>query len=134
MSESNETYEAIDTPWRRSPEELGASLGEWVSRVLVPGATVGNLSQPGNGMSSESMLFDATLGGVTEQFVARLAPQPQFIPVFETYDIDMQAKVMQLVGERTSVPVPVVAAVELDPSVLDVPFLVMRRLPGDAPS
>jgi aminoglycoside phosphotransferase (APT) family kinase protein len=134
MSESGDTYEAIETPWRRSPEELGASLGEWVSRVLVPGAAVSNLSQPGNGMSSESMLFDATVDGVTEQFVARLAPQPQFIPVFETYDIDMQAKVMTLVGERTTVPVPVVAAVELDSSVLDVPFLVMRRLPGDAPS
>ena len=134
MSEDNETYEAIDTPWRRSPEELATSLREWVDRVLLPGATITNLSQPGNGMSSESLLFDATVGGVTEQFVARLAPQPQVIPVFETYDIGMQARVMQLVGERTSVPVPEVVAVELDTSVLDVPFLVMRRLFGEAPS
>lgn len=134
MSEQNETYEAIDTPWRRSAEEVAEGLTSWVDRVLLPGATISGLSQPGNGMSSESLLFDATADGVTHRFVARMAPLPAVIPVFETYDLDLQARAMRLVAERTSVPVPEVAAVELDASVLDVPFLVMRRLSGDAPS
>ncbi len=40
---------------------------------------------------------------------------------------------MNLVRARTDVPVPDVRWVELDPQWLGTPFLVMRRIDGEAP-
>ena len=126
-------YEGIDTPWRRDPAELEGRLAEWALQTFGHDALISNVKAPDNGMSSESALFDVTIGGVTEGYVARMAPRPDVIPVFRDYDIELQAKAMSIVGERTSVPVPSVPFIELDTSVLDVPFLVMNRLSGEAP-
>ena len=89
---------------------------------------------PENGMSSESVLFDVDVNGAVDHYVARLAPLPSLVPVFQNYDIEMQAKVMRLVGERTDVPVPEVPFVILDESYLQTPFLVMKRSSGKAPT
>jgi len=128
------TYEAMSTPWRRDPAELTGRLTEWALETFGAGSAVTNVTAPDNGMSSESALFDVSIDGVTTQYVARMAPLPNVIPVFQDYDIELQAKAMRLVGERTSVPVPEVPFVVLDESILDVPFLVMKRLPGTAPT
>ena len=45
----------------------------------------------------------------------------------------MQFEIMHGLGRHTSVPVPEVVWLEDDPSVLGVPFLVMKRVEGDAP-
>ena len=58
---------------------------------------------------------------------------PDVYPVFPEYDIELQAKCMDLVRARTDVPVPDVRWVELDPQWLGTPFLVMRRIDGEAP-
>ena len=58
---------------------------------------------------------------------------PDVFPVFPEYDIELQAKCMKLVRARTDVPAPEVRWVELDPQWLGTPFLVMRRIDGDAP-
>ena len=139
MSEETEsdeapTYVGTDTPWRRDPSELAAQLAAWARQAIDADARVDNVVAPENGMSSESVLFDVTAGGTVDHLVARLAPLPSLVPVFEHYDIEMQADVMRLVGERTSVPVPEVPHVVLDVSFLQVPFLVMRRLSGRAPT
>ena len=84
-------------------------------------------------MSSETVLFEMTVGGETERYAARLAPMPEVYPVFPEYDIELQAKCMNLVRARTDVPVPDVRWVELDPQWLGTPFLVMRRIDGEAP-
>src|SRR5262249_25538662 len=44
-----------------------------------------------------------------------------------------QARCMQIVRARTEVPAPEVAWVELDDQWLGTPFLVMKRIDGDAP-
>ena len=54
---SDETIE-LDTPWRRDPEELAARLTEWARVKIDPAVTVCNTSAPGNGMSSETVLFE----------------------------------------------------------------------------
>ena len=133
MSEEG-TFEVTATPWRRDPEELKTRLTEWVLATFGEGSTIANVVAPDNGMSSESVLFDVTLDGATTQYVARMAPMAHVIPVFETYDIELQARAMKIVGERTTVPVPEVPHVVLDTSILDVPFLIMKRLPGTAPT
>lgn len=124
----------IDTPWRRTTDEIGPRLEEWARQAISPEARLGSIKLPENGMSSESMLFDVQHDGTVDHLVARLAPLPSLVPVFQHYDIELQAKAMRLVGERTDVPVPEVTHVELDPSVLDTPFLVMRRVEGQAPT
>jgi aminoglycoside phosphotransferase (APT) family kinase protein len=134
MSNSADEFEGIDTPWRRSPAELETRLATWAESAFGHGAVVSNTVAPDNGMSSESVLFDVTQEGATAQYVARMAPLPTVIPVFEHYDIELQAKAMKVVAEHTDVPVPEVPFVVLDDSILDVPFLVMKRLPGTAPT
>ena len=124
-----------ETPWRREPEELGQGLGRWASEAIGPDARIEDLVAPDNGMSSESILFDVVDGsGGREHYVARLAPLPSLVPVFPTYDIELQARCMRLVGERTDVPAPQVPFLVQDESFLQVPFLVMERIDGRAPS
>jgi aminoglycoside phosphotransferase (APT) family kinase protein len=133
MPPEEEAAMHIETPWRRDLEEVGPAMEKWARAVLGPDAHVSEAGSPGNGMSSETVLFEMTLGGETERYAARLAPMPEVYPVFPEYDIELQAKCMRLVQARTDVPVPDVRWVELDPQWLGTPFLVMRRVDGEAP-
>lgn len=121
-------------PWRRAPEELAAGLGAWARVALSPAAELGAVVAPANGMSSETVLFDVDVDGRVEPLVARMAPLPSVVPVFEDYDLAMQARLMALLAEHTAVPVPTVRSVVLDDGFLGVPFLVMDRAAGQAPS
>jgi aminoglycoside phosphotransferase (APT) family kinase protein len=133
MPPEEEAAMHIDTPWRRDLEEVGPAMEKWARAVLGPDARVSEAGAPGNGMSSETVLFEMTLDGESERYAARLAPMPEVYPVFPEYDIELQAKCMRLVQARTDVPVPDVRWVELDPQWLGTPFLVMRRIDGEAP-
>src|SRR5205823_3850849 len=104
----------IDTPWRRDLREVGPALERWARAVVDPGARVANTAAPGNGMSSETVLFEMTVGGETERYAARLAPTADVYPVFPEYDIELQARCMTLVRAHTEVPVPDVRWLELD--------------------
>jgi len=84
-------------------------------------------------MSSETILFDATWRDNAERLVARLAPDPADVTVFPSYDLERQFRVMKLVGELTSVPVPHVHWYEPDASVAGSPFFVMSRIDGEVP-
>ena len=65
-----------------------------------------------NGMSSETLLFDAswTEDGrpADHRLVARVAPGADDVPVFPRYDLPGQFDAIRLVGELTDVPVPAV--------------------------
>jgi len=123
----------LKTPWRRQLDEVGPALDQWAKAKLGADASVSNAASPGNGMSSETVLFEMTVGGEHERYAARLAPMPDVYPVFPEYDIELQAKAMRVVREHTDVPAPDVRWVELDPQWLGTQFLVMRRIDGDAP-
>ena len=93
----------------RDPEELRARLEAWLARHL-PGARISELAVPENGMSSETVLFEATVptgdgGEDTLELVARLAAADDAIPVFPTYDLEAQYAVMDLVRRHTGAPV-----------------------------
>ena len=82
----------------RGPEQLQLALGEWLA-TRVPGAVVTHVEVPSsNGMSSETVLLDARWddgGGIVERaLVARIAPEASAVPVFPTYDLEKQARVM----------------------------------------
>jgi aminoglycoside phosphotransferase (APT) family kinase protein len=123
----------LDTPWRRDPGEVGLALERWARAVIDPGAKLTNVGAPGNGMSSETLLFEMTAKGETERYAARLAPTAEVYPVFPEYDIELQANCMNVVRARTDVPAPEVRWLELDPQWLGTQFLVMKRIDGDAP-
>jgi aminoglycoside phosphotransferase (APT) family kinase protein len=121
----------------RDDGELQVRLAEWLSGRVGGPAELTCFERPqGNGMSSDTVLFDAAWsagGGEAGSFVARLAPSGDAFPVFPTYDIEAQAKVMRLVGERTGVPVPTVRWFEPSADHLGTPFLVMKRVEGRVP-
>lgn len=99
-----------------------------LSDVVVP---------EGNGMSSETLLFTATWrdGGErsAHRCVARIEPPNTAHPVFTSYDLGMQYRVIRLVGESTDVPVPQTLWHEDDPAALGVPFFVMAKVDGQVP-
>ncbi|MFZ2178456.1 MAG: phosphotransferase family protein [Rhodococcus sp. (in: high G+C Gram-positive bacteria)] len=110
---------------RRSAPEDSASLAQaQVTHVHVPEA---------NGMSSETILFDATWSGEVHPLVARAAPTESTVPVFPSYELDNQFRVMAQVGEHSTVPVPAVYWSEPDPEPLGAPFFVMARVSGQVP-
>ena len=69
--------------------------------------TVADVTLPAaNGMSSETILFDATWDGEHHPLVARVAPTESTMPVFPTYDLESQFHTMAQVrralgGART---------------------------------
>ncbi len=122
------------TPWRRDVGELASALAKWAAQTMPGAVTVSDVAAPGNGMSSETVLFTLREGdGPPQPCVARLAPLPEVYPVFQTYDLDLQARCMRLVRERTDVPAPEVRWLEPDVRWLGVPFLVMAGIDGEAP-
>jgi aminoglycoside phosphotransferase (APT) family kinase protein len=124
----------------RDVAELGRRIEAWLGTQLPKDAApvVSGVVKPeGNGMSSETVLFDATWTTdgemVVRRCVARIEPELDKVPVFPTYDLDMQYRVMQLVGEATEVPVPEMLWFEADPEVIGAPFFVMGRIDGLVP-
>lgn len=114
---------------------LGDRLRAWLaSRLPEHSPHITSIESPdANGMSSETVLFDAEWSGENHRLVARIAPGDTTMPVFPAYDLDSQFRVMQRVRENTSVPVAKVYWSEPDPSPLGTPFFVMERAEGQVP-
>ena len=124
----------------RDPEELRTRLEEWLGARLDAGAQprVAGVRVPEkNGMSSETLLFDATWktddGERAELLVARVAPDLSSVPVFPTYDLEGQFATMRAVAEHSTVPVPTTFWFEPDSAYLGAPFFVMGRIEGEVP-
>lgn len=129
------TDDTTVTKSSRDPEELRRRLRDWLAvRTGDPNAEIGAVSSPSaTGMSSESLFFDATWNDETAALVARVAPDPADVPVFPTYDLEMQYEVIRTVGENSDVPVPPLRWLENDDAALGVPFFVMDRVDGRVP-
>jgi aminoglycoside phosphotransferase (APT) family kinase protein len=128
------------TTTTRDPEETARQLEAWLARTLGPRAhpSITEVTSPeSNGMSSETVLFTATwdegTGPSEHALVARIEPPATAYPLFTSYDLGMQFRVMGLVGEHTEVPVPRTLWNEPDPTVLGGPFLVMEQVDGLVP-
>ena len=115
---------------RSCAERLQSWLGD---RVDGP-AEISALELPSaNGMSSETVLFDVVAGGVTSRCVARIEPEASAVPVFPSYDLPKQFRVMQLVATETDVPVPRPLWLEPESEAIGAPFFVMERVDGQVP-
>jgi aminoglycoside phosphotransferase (APT) family kinase protein len=124
----------------RDPEDTRVRLQEWLATVLPEGSdpVVESVTVPeSNGMSSVTVLFDASWtadgGRDRHELVARIEPEETSVPVFETYDFDLQYRVMAKVAELSDVPVPAVHWLEEDPAPIGAPFFIMSRADGLVP-
>ncbi|MBV8951426.1 MAG: phosphotransferase family protein, partial [Actinobacteria bacterium] len=135
MSDPDPQDMDFGTPWRRDIDEIASALAKWGTQTLACPVRVSDVAAPGNGMSSETVLFTMHPGdGDAEQCVARLAPLPELVPVFPRYDLELQARCIRLAREHTDVPAPDIRFVETDPRWLGGPFIVMRRIHGEVPT
>ncbi|HZQ59435.1 MAG TPA: phosphotransferase family protein [Acidimicrobiales bacterium] len=122
---------ASTTPWRRDPREIEAGLGAWARSRYGNGARLTDVRAPDSGMANDTVMFRVD----NDALVARLAPVPTSpYPTFPTYDLALQQQVIELVRERTVVPVPEVVHVEHTGAWLGVPFMVVRAVEGFVPS
>jgi aminoglycoside phosphotransferase (APT) family kinase protein len=122
----------------RDRTALHPRLVAWLGERL-PAPKVSELAGPDtNGMSSETLLFDAEWDDNgftrTQACAARLSPDPAAMPVFPAYDLERQFRVMRLVADRTAVPVPRTLWLEPGAEALGSPFFVMERVNGEVPS
>ncbi len=124
----SEGHEAIAPPWRRSIQEVAASLARWAA--ASDRGPVTDVHSPASGMANETILFH--LAG--QPLVARLAPGPDSpFPTFPDYDLGYQQRVMQLVQARTALPVPRVVHLEASDEWLGAPFLLLEAVEGVVP-
>ncbi len=124
----------------RDAQVMRSRLTEWLATVLPAGAdptVVLHSSIQENGLSSETFLLDATWTEDGQQrvgqYVARVAPAAEDLPVFEHYALQEQYDAIRIVGETTDVPVPQVRSIEPTGEVLGTPFFLMDRIDGLVP-
>ena len=124
----------------RDPAEVRDRLTQWLTDALPAGAepevVLHDVAQA-NGMSSETVPLDVTSTEngerITREYVARVAPAPDDLPVFPEYRLTDQYEAMRLAGELAGVPVPPLGLNEPSGEVLGTPFFLMHRLDGVVP-
>ena len=94
-------------------DDVRTRLAAWLATVLPEGAEPTVVLHTGiadNGMSSETVLLDATWTEDGEQhagqYVARVAPAAEDLPVFESYALQDQYDAIRIVGETHRRPRP----------------------------
>ncbi|MHB8339907.1 MAG: phosphotransferase family protein [Mycobacteriales bacterium] len=125
---------------RRSAQDTCATLAAWWARRepgVRPPVLVEELVTPtSTGFSSQTVIFTASWVGEDgprrERLVARIAPTGHRVFLAPRFDLEYQ--VMQVLAQRTDVPVPPLYPYEEDPAVLGAPFFVMGFVPGDIPT
>ena len=124
----------------RDASTLPARLAEWLATVLPAGADPVVTLHSGvdaNGMSSETLdprrRLDRGRRAPAGEYVARVAPAADDLPVFPNYALQDQYDAMRIVGEQTDVPVPAVRWMEPTGEVLGTPFFLMDRIDGVVP-
>lgn len=132
-----------DFTMQRSGRDVAALTGrleEWLATRLPGGAAPKVTIHAGieaNGLSSETVVLDVawTEDGApcVGNYVARVAPREEDIPVFPQYALGAQYDVIRLVGELTDVPVPGVRWLEPTGEVIGSPFFLMDRVDGIVP-
>jgi aminoglycoside phosphotransferase (APT) family kinase protein len=126
------------TPQVEDIEGTRQKLAAWFSARRGCLVEVSDLNIPeGTGMSNVTLLFDIRWEengeAQTEACVGRLQPQIER-PVFPSYDLSLQYNIMQTLSKNTDIQVPILRGLEMDTSVLGVPFYIMKKTLGRIPT
>jgi aminoglycoside phosphotransferase (APT) family kinase protein len=124
-----------DVPLKADAHDAAAlrtALERWLARRLPNAADLrlSPVQRPnGNGVSNETVLFDATSGGTTHRLVGRLQTDD---PLYLDVGIERQHQMYEALF-AAGLPVPRVIGYEPDAGVLGTPFFVMSRVEGLVP-
>ena len=126
------------TPIVEDLEGTRQKLAAWFSQRKDTAVTVSDLNIPeATGMSNVTLLFDVSWEedgqSRSEPCVGRLQPEIAR-PVFPAYDLSLQYRVMETLREQTDIPAPEMRGLEMDRSVLGVPFYIMKKTDGRIPT
>lgn len=123
----------------RDADDMAVSVAAWLATQLPGSDPEVSLSgaSDANGMSSETVLAKVawTEAGKRRQgdFVMRIAPSREDLPVFAEYELGHQFDVLERVHELSSVPVPEPSWLESTGDVIGSPFFFMNRVEGVIP-
>src|SRR4051812_49332226 len=117
----------------RDPAVQRERFAEWLCGKHADAEVTDLQGTSATGMSSDTLLVDATWSGDAHRLVVRRAPHAEDVPVFPAYDLTRQFRIIRAVAEHTDVPVPVTLWNEPDPGPLGTPFFVMSRVGGIVP-
>lgn len=125
---------ARPTESQRDPDWLRDRLNAWIKTRAGQDAEVTGVTLPSaNGMSSETLLAEAVIDGQPHSLVVRVAPMEASDPVFPSYHLDGQFRLIAHVAATTDLPLPKLWWSEPDPEPLGAPFFVMSRVDGRIP-
>jgi len=110
-------------------DELGARLERFVGERLGAPARVTHLERSTEGFSQETFVFDVELGRERRGYVAKREPVAGLL---EPYDLEPEFRVLHALSDDP-LPSPPTPWFTRDPAVLERPFYVMERLPGEVP-
>lgn len=123
----------------RDTSEVPRILADWIAHReggVRPELSI-DAGVDANGMSSETIMVDAHWPGdrspADQQWVMRMAPRPEDIPVFDSYRLDHQYETMRRAAQATGLPIPAVRCLEPTGTVLGSPFFLMDRVNGRVP-
>jgi aminoglycoside phosphotransferase (APT) family kinase protein len=119
-------------------DDLAQNFRGWLcERLEVSALELSDFETPGHGgMSHDTLLCSAGWQGSEGRQHLDLVVhiEPAEFSIFPHYDLEAQARVMELLGAETSIPVPRVLWSVSDRAVLGRPFYVMERVVGNVPS
>lgn len=117
--------------------EMRTKLTKWIGKKMPRAQylSLSELHKPGMGLSSETYLFDMSWkeDGREKSVGVVLRSAPREHKVFPEYEIGHQFHIMQILKEKTNVPVAKMLWLEEDPAVIGAPFFLMEKLEGDVP-
>jgi aminoglycoside phosphotransferase (APT) family kinase protein len=130
----SETKTAAPVFGRVATEQIVSALQQWLPQHLNGAeVSIGAVTAPkGTGFSNQTFLFSALWAGQSHELVLQAAPVGQGL--FSRYDFGSLARVQQQIGAVSKVPVAKVRWHEADTKVLGVPFYIMERVAGRAPT
>jgi aminoglycoside phosphotransferase (APT) family kinase protein len=110
-------------------DDLRVRLERFVGGQLGAPVRVTNLERSTEGFSQETFTFDVEAGRARHGYVAKRQPAAG---VLDPYDLEPEFRVLHALSDDP-LPSPPTPWFTRDPAVLERPFYVMERLPGEVP-
>src|SRR6059036_3605076 len=110
-------------------DDLVPRLERFLATRVGNGARVTRLERSTEGFSQETFTFDVEVGSERRGYVAKREPVAGLL---EPYDLEPEFRVLHALSDDP-IPSPPTPWFTRDPAVLERPFYVMERLPGEVP-